>query len=217
MNKPVVFRAMLVGIAVVTLFSSLIYVAPAGAATPAATAALSAAEREGLLYMREEEKLAHDVYQALYEKWGLPSFQNITGSEATHMEEVRVLLDQVGLEDPAAGLGAGVFANKDLQALYDQMMEQGSRSLVEALKAGGAAIEEVDIRDLQERMAQTDNAGIESVYSNLLRGSENHLRAFVRNMDRRAGETYEPQYLSQDEYARIIGEGGVGRGRGRRG
>jgi hypothetical protein len=216
MNTRLLFRMMLVGMAGLALISSLMSVAPAGAATPVvpqvAAGELSAAEKDGLIYMREEEKLAHDVYQALYDKWGLPNFRNIASSETTHMGEIKLLLDRYGVADPAAGKAAGVFANSDLQALYDQMIKQGTQSLADALRTG-ATIEEVDITDLQKRTAQIDNADIQWVYGNLLRGSGNHLRAFVSNLSRRAGDTYAPQYLSQDDFNKIISEP-MGRGRG---
>ena len=60
---------------------------------------LSDTEIDGILYMREEEKLARDVYLTLSQQWELPIFQNIAGSEATHMEAVSHLLDRYGLTD----------------------------------------------------------------------------------------------------------------------
>lgn len=69
-------------------------------------------------------------------------------------------------------------------------MTQGSQSLADALKVG-VAIEEIDILDLQTRLAQTDNADIELVYGNLLKGSHNHLRAFTSTLQRQTGEMYE--------------------------
>lgn len=179
---------------------------------------LSQEEIDGLLFMREEEKLARDVYLALYEVWGQPTFKNIAGSEQTHMDEVLDLLEGYGIADPAAQLQDGQFANSDLQALYDQLVEQGSQSLADALKVG-AAIEEIDIRDLQERSAQTDEAAIRAVYENLEMGSENHLRAFTSTLARRTGETYQPQYLSGEEYQKIVSatNGDNGNRGGRRG
>lgn len=113
--------------------------------------------------MREEEKLAHDVYAALYEIWGLPVFQNIAVSEQAHTDSVLGLLQAYGLADPAAGNGPGQFSDPTLQNLYDQLMAQGSQSLLDALRVG-ATIEEVDILDLQARLAQTTNAAITQVY-----------------------------------------------------
>ena len=176
--------------------------------------ALSDAEIEGLLYMREEEKLARDVYLTLYEKWGMRIFQNISGSEQTHMDAVKTLLDRYDLDDPAAGTDVGVFTNQTLQELYDQLVDEGSQSLADALRVG-AAIEEIDILDLEERISQTDNGNIQLVYENLTRGSRNHLRAFVSILERQAGEIYQPQYLSQTTYDGIVNTSREG-GRGRR-
>jgi hypothetical protein len=162
---------------------------------------LTDAEADGIVFMREEEKLARDVYAALYDQWGLAIFDNIARSEQTHMDAIKGLLDQYGLTDPAAGRDAGNFANQDLQALYDGLILQGQQSLVEALQVG-AEIEEIDILDLKERLADTDHPALEQLYQNLMRGSENHLRAFVSLLERQ-GTTYEPNYLDEDAYAQI--------------
>ena len=116
---------------------------------------LSADEIAGLQFMREEEKLAHDVYVTFYQQYGLAIFNNIANSEATHMAAIKTLLDQYGIADPAAGQPIGVFTNPELQALYNQLIAQGRQSLSAALKVG-AAIEEIDIRDLQTRLVTTD-------------------------------------------------------------
>ncbi len=165
---------------------------------------MSDTEAEGLLYMREEEKLARDVYQVLYQKWELTIFQNIASSEQTHMDAVKALLDRYNLSDPAADKAVGEFTNSKLQELYDQLVEEGSKSLESALRVG-AAIEEIDILDLEERLAQTDQADIQLVYENLMKGSRNHLRAFTSTLENRTGKAYQPQYLSQDAYNEIIG------------
>ena len=186
------------------------------AAPPSQVAAgqLTPAEADALRYMREEEKLARDVYVALYEKWGLRIFDNISNSEQTHTDAVKMLLERYGVADPAAGQPAGVFTDPALQALYNQLVEQGRRSLGDALRVG-AAIEEIDILDLEERMAQTDKADIRLVYDNLTKGSRNHLRSFVSTLKTQTGATYQPQYLSQEAYQAIVGSA-LERGRGGR-
>ena len=167
------------------------------------TGTLSDAEVEGLLYMREEEKLARDVYLVLYEEWGMPVFQNIANSEQTHTDAVKTLLDRYGLEDPAAGQDVGTFTNPELQELYDLLVETGSRSLVDALRVG-VAIEEIDILDLEEWIAQTNPADIVLVYENLMKGSRNHLRSFVSTLEQQTEETYQPQYLDQAAYDAVV-------------
>jgi hypothetical protein len=171
---------------------------------------LSKEEASSLLFMREEEKLARDVYTVLYSTWGVQAFSNIASSEQIHMDELKVLLDRYALTDPA--LAPGRFTNPDLQALYTQLVAQGNLSLVDALKIG-AAIEEIDIRDLQTRRSQTDNADIQQVYTNLMNGSYNHLKAFTGVLLTQTGETYQPQYLSVEQYQSIVAIGGQGNGR----
>jgi hypothetical protein len=169
---------------------------------------LSAEETASLLFMREEEKLARDVYNALYAVWGQPTFQNIAASEQAHMDEVKQLLDRYGLTDPA--LAPGQFTDTNIQALYNQLTAQGSVSLADALKVG-AAIEEIDILDLQTRLPKTDNADIQWVYNNLMTGSYNHLKAFTGALTQQTGEVYQPQYLSAEAYQSIIA-GSMGNG-----
>jgi hypothetical protein len=162
---------------------------------------LSAEETAALLFMREEEKLARDVYNFLYTTWGQPTFQNIAASEQAHMDEIKVLLDRYGLADPA--LAPGQFTDANLQALYTQLTTQGALSLGDALKVG-AAIEEIDILDLQTRLAQTDNADLQQVFTNLMNGSYNHLKSFTSVLLTQTGETYQPQYLTVEQYQTIL-------------
>ena len=167
---------------------------------------LSQSEIDSLIFMREEEKLAHDVYIALYEIWELPIFQNIAESERTHTDAVARLLDTNNIPDPADTSPPGIFINPELQKLYNELTELGDNSLADALKVG-AAIEEIDILDLQEALGFIEDNAIRQVYQNLLRGSENHLRAFTTTLERQTGEVYTPQYLDQEAYDEILSEG----------
>ncbi|WP_048058320.1 DUF2202 domain-containing protein [Pyrococcus yayanosii] len=143
---------------------------------------LSQEEIDSLLYMVEKEKLERDVYIKLYEKWGLPVFQNIANSEQRHMDAVLSLIEKYNLTAPETLDQVGVFQNEELQALYDQLVERGSQSVVDALKVG-ALIEETEIKDLEGWIAQTDNEDIKQVYENIMKGSENHLRAFAGQLE----------------------------------
>jgi hypothetical protein len=142
---------------------------------------LSTAEEEDLMLLREEEKLARDVYQALFAKWGVRIFNNIAVSEQRHFDAVGILIERYGLTDPAQAT-AGVFADPDLQQLYYDLIAKGNVSLLDALQVG-VAIEEKDIKDLKAAMAITDNKDVLRVYSNLLNGSLNHLAAFDSHID----------------------------------
>jgi hypothetical protein len=225
-------KTLAVGALALFTLTSTVFATRAGAAAPTtdvlvtpaisvvAADDISVQEAEALQFMREEEKLAHDVYVMLYEEWDLPLLNNIAAAEQKHTDAIVYLLDRYELADAADGNGLGTFTDPELQSLYDRLIVQGSKSVADALKVG-ATIEEIDILDLEERLAETDNADIERVYKNLKFGSENHLRAFVRNLQSRTGETYEPQYMSRTAYDAIVnatsGRGGGNGGWGGRG
>lgn len=191
-------------------------VAPSAAAADAAStplfeaarvsdpsSALSADEATSLAFMREEEKLARDVYSAMAALWGAQVFDRIGASEQAHMDAVKQLLSRYGLADPAATTPAGQFVNRSLQSLFDTLIAAGGASLIDALVVG-AEIEELDIRDLRTIGTRTDNADLLQVYSNLERGSRNHLRAFAEQLLQR-GVTYTPKHITQAEYDAIVG------------
>lgn len=153
----------------------------------------------GLQFMREDEKVAHDVYATFYELHGTQIFTNIQRAEATHTESVRQLLVAYHIEDPAETTPVGVFTSPDLQEIYDKLVAQGRPSEVEALKVG-AYIEEHDIMDLDERLQQEGlPQDVADVYANLRMGSTYHLQSFVKNLESK-GESYAPQLLSAEDY-----------------
>jgi len=164
---------------------------------------LSFDEKNGLTFMREEEKLARDVYDRFYDKYGRRVFNNIKSSEKRHTSAIKMLLDRYEIQDPAANADKGEFLDQNLQELYDTLIAKGETSVEDALKVG-ALIEEVDIQDIQKHLDEyVDNKDIEFVYNNLLNGSYNHLRAFVRNLSR-FGIEYVPQVLTQEQFKNII-------------
>lgn len=164
---------------------------------------VSAAEAEGLAHMREEEQLAHAVYAASAARWtAQPLFANIAASESTHTAAVKTLLDRYSLADPLAGLPAASFHSAAFTQLYEQLVAASALGLLQALQVG-AQIEELDIHDIQRRLADVDNSDIQLVYDNLQRGSRNHLRAFMAQL-RQLGGSYTPQYLSQAAFDTIL-------------
>ncbi|MEZ5219138.1 MAG: DUF2202 domain-containing protein [Ilumatobacteraceae bacterium] len=65
---------------------------------------------------------------------------------------------------------------------------------------------EVDIQDLRDR--QSGIADIDAMYDRLEAGSENHLRAFVRNLDQR-GVEYDPKYSTPPTSRAILADAGT--------
>lgn len=155
-----------------------------------------------LRYLREEEKLARDVYMRLGEAWGLPVFENIARSEQLHTEKVKELLAARGIADPVSDDTVGVFEDEVLRGLYETLVEQGLRSEGDALTVG-ATIEDLDIQDISDLEARTEEADVLSVYQSLKCGSHNHLRAFTRQLDQR-DLSYTVQYITEEEYATIL-------------
>lgn len=167
---------------------------PVGSLTPA--------EEQWLIHMREEEKLARDVYTTLGEQWGVPVFTNIARSEQTHTDAIKTLLERYGVDDPVNDDTVGAFSLADIKKLYEDLVAQGSTSRSDALVVG-ATIEDLDIADLDKAMAETSASDINTVYANLQKGSRNHMRAFVKNITAQGG-SYTPQYISAEAYQSII-------------
>ena len=163
---------------------------------------LSADEILSLKWMREEEKLAHDVYITLFNKWGVNIFTNIANSEQTHTNAVLTLLNKYELTDPLGTNTVGVFNDSILQNLYTQLVAQGSTSLSDAYKVG-ETIEDLDIFDLNNWGTKVDNQDIKFVYQNLTKGRRNHMRSFYSQIIS-AGGTYAAQFISQAELDAII-------------
>ena len=161
-----------------SLFVLSCWVSPIWAKGPSASPTLTEAEKATILQLREEEKLARDVYLEMYEFWGAPIFNNISKSEQQHMDAVKNLITKYGLVDPVTDESVrGGFTDPAFQQLYQELLAKGQASLVGAYEVG-VAIEELDIGDLKKMLPINDNADVVRVMSNLLSGSYNHLDAF---------------------------------------
>ena len=155
---------------------------PVWSAKGQSVASLTEQEKTDLVHMREEEKLARDVYQKMLDRWHLKIFDNIRESEQTHMDQIKVLLDRYGMDDPVLANVGGVFTDPALQSLYNELVQQGDESIAGALEVG-IAIEELDIKDLEEAKNNTTRRDIRNVYSNLQEASNHHLDAFTSAID----------------------------------
>ena len=159
-------------------------------------------ELVSLNMIREEEYLAYDVYTTLYNKWGQKIFSNISSSEQSHTNAVSSLLRKYDLADISNNHTLGVFNDSTLQALYTQLIAQGSISKLNAYIVG-ATIEDLDIYDLNTWSTKVDNQDIMYVFQNLNKGSRNHMRSFYGQI-KSVGGSYAAQYISQSELNSII-------------
>jgi len=163
---------------------------------------LSEALANTISYMGNEERLAYDVYNRLYEEWGTKQFTNIaTKSEYKHITAVQQLVQKYKMSDdinftnidlPALGymntpienMQAGTYDISKIQRLYDDLVAMGSTSEVDALKVG-CIVEVVDVNDLDEyiTLAEQSNANdVVDVFNFLRDGSYNHYWAFDKGL-----------------------------------
>ncbi len=167
-----------------------------------AESVLTDQEKSDLIFLRQEEKLAHDVYVYAYQKYGITIFDNISNSEVTHMNAVLTLMEKYNINDPADGMAEGVFENNDLQLLYNQLISKVNLTLIDALEAG-ATIEDLDISDIKTFYKNTAKVDIVRVYDMLTCGSRNHLRGFTGQL-KTLDSIYSPQFLTLSEYQTIL-------------
>ncbi len=170
---------------------------------------LTQAEIDDLKFLREEEKLARDVYLFSFNKYQVSIFDNISQSEQKHMNSILNLMNKYGIPDSASS-EIGVFNNPDLQLLYNSLTTQSNISLVEALKVG-ATIEDLDINDIDEFIGNTTKSDLLNVYDNLTCGSKNHIRSYTSQLSSN-NVTYEPQFISIEYYTAILSESNGGCG-----
>lgn len=159
-------------------------------------------EEEGLKFMREEEKMARDVYLKFYRDYGTNPFVNVAASEQTHMDAVLNLMNVYNIPDSSTGV-EGTFNNPDLQVLYDALIDMGSTGISDAYLAA-ALIEETDIQDLEQQIEMTESQDIIDLYTNLMCGSRNHLRAFAANYENITGLEYQVQISELTEQVESI-------------
>lgn len=185
----------------------------AGANLPAAASTINDEVKADLIFMVQEERLAEDVYTYIADTYDVSRpFTTIARSEQQHQDALAVLLERYSLTDPSAGMAPGVYADAHLQDMYDQLIAQADVSLAEAYKVG-VAIEETDIADLKEALAEDGiPAEVKVVYERLTAGSENHLKAFTTKT---TGGTIGTQDGTGLQNGRGNASQGAGRGAGR--
>jgi len=164
---------------------------------------LSNQEIENLQFLKEEEKLARDVYLYSFDLYNQNIFKNISNSEQSHMNSVTVIMNKYNIQDLSFE-ERGKFSNELLQELYDHLTELSERSLEDALIAG-ATVEDLDINDLNNFILNTDHQDVEDMLQLLNCGSRNHLRGFTNNLEN-LNVQYKPQYISLEEYDAILND-----------
>ena len=166
----------------------------------AALAALTAREKDGLLFIWEEEKAARDLYNGLYEKNNMTIFLDLVRSESSHMDQARAVMEKHGLAVPPDE--PGIFQNQTLQEMHDQLLAEGLQSDQDALTVA-AVFEEISIVDLEKELSASQADDVRTVYEGLLAGSRKHLRSYVSDLEGQ-GIEYQPRYLEAEEFQEIV-------------
>ncbi len=166
----------------------------------AALAALTAREKDGLLFIWEEEKAARDLYNGLYEKNNMTIFLDLVRSESSHMDQARSVMEKHGLDVPPDEPGR--FQNQTLQEIHDQLLAEGLQSDQDALTVA-AVFEEISIVDLEKELSASQAEDVRTVYEGLLAGSRKHLRSYVSDL-KDQGIEYQPRYLEGEEFQKIV-------------
>ena len=167
---------------------------------------LTEKEKSTMMMLAQEDKLSHDTYYRFNETWNRQVFDHILQSESQHMDVMQSLETAYGIKDPSMKNKLGAFADNFFQHLYDSLIQEGSKSQVAALQAA-AYIEDRDIFDLNTAISQTKEANLLTIYGNLRDASENHLRAYMRNLQAAGGE-YHPQFLTEEQFKKITAASG---------
>jgi hypothetical protein len=171
-----------------------------GVASASLPGSLTPREKDGLIFIWEEEKAARDIYSSLYEKNNLTIFLDLTRSEESHMDQAKAVIEKYDLSLPKDVPVA--FGNQTLQNIHDRLLAEGLESDEQALKAA-AEFEEISIMDLEAELAAVENEDVRTMYQGLLAGSRKHLRSYVADLKEQEIE-YEPRHLERSEFEETV-------------
>jgi hypothetical protein len=171
-----------------------------GMASASLLGSLTPMEKDGLIFIWEEEKAARDIYSSLYEKNNQTIFLDLTRSEESHMDQAKAVIEKYDLSLPRDVRGA--FGNQTLQNIHDRLLAEGLESDEQALKAA-AEFEEISIMDLEAELAAAENEDVRTMYQGLLAGSRKHLRSYIADL-KEQGTEYKPRHLERSEFEETV-------------
>ncbi len=143
--------------------------------------ALTPKEKESLKYMYQEEKLAKDIYYVLGEMYPSLRVFNIYKSETIHERSVANVLRHYHIPLPLRSNVVGKFKNPELQKLYNELIEKGKKSKIDALEVG-IMVEVTDVEDLDKYLRYATSPDVIALFKFLRAGSYNHYNAFNRTL-----------------------------------
>ncbi|MEO8513275.1 MAG: DUF2202 domain-containing protein [Ignavibacteria bacterium] len=158
-------------------------------------------KKDLFLKLYQEEKMAYDLYGEFYERWSLSVFSKVQQREAKHVWCVERIMDNYGFKYKS-NTKAGLYSDKEIQKIYDELSVNGCISDLAALEAA-AFIKEKYIYELRESIRYQEDEYIVKVIFLMESAAQSHLRAFVNSI-RLSGSDYNPVFLSEDEFSHIM-------------
>lgn len=153
-----------------------------------------------VLYLLEQEKLAHDVYRSLDTMWVTDIFNRVANEEYQHVGKLSAVAAEFMINVPNHfnEYPMGQFIDTKLRRLYGELMAAANFSLEDAYRAC-AALEERKMYDLKVALKEPNFELENLTYKALLLGSEDNFKVFVRALNE-LNAAYTPVLLSPAEY-----------------
>lgn len=152
-----------------------------------ATATLSEAELNALIYLVKLEKMAYEVYTTLGQIYStMPILENISEAEYRHWKVLQNLFVKYGETDPTkdgdVDLDIGLYNDDDMSDAYDEAIAYGGVSLLQAMETG-AIIEQLELDSLSNALGRTTLPDLTTIYTNFINADGAHLDAFNKHTD----------------------------------
>ncbi len=164
---------------------------------------LSGQEEKGIVFVREEEKVAVNFYGMMSDLFGSEVLTQLAESERTHLGVTALPVEKYHLQDPTVDRTDGEFMSNSLQAHYDELIEEGSPSLSDAFIAG-TTLQEASLVTIQNQLDRVaNNRDLRNMYAALRVATRNHLRIMFREVTDHGG-SYAPLFMEQAAFQAIV-------------
>ena len=145
---------------------------------------LTDAQKEKIISIAQELKLAQNLYSKIYKQWELKIFRNISKAKSHQIKVIKFLADRYNLELPPT-FKDETFEDSSLQEKLDDLLNQALSSEQNALEVA-ISTEENSIEDLNQTLHSDLPKDLELTYAHLLKADQRHLYIFQKILDRYA-------------------------------
>jgi len=140
-------------------------------------------EKAGLILLVEKEKLHRDVYMAMANNCQLPLVGELCSCDENYMNLLSIKIDKYGLTNPLVGKEAGEYHDTNVQAVYDDFIENcgtGQYSMMQFAKL----MEENDLDIIYEQLEIIEgNTDVMQLYVGLKDASVKQLNSIKDELE----------------------------------